>query len=375
MNPALKKYIDEGNELVRSEGITKKEAASRIIEKYKLTVSVNTLRKEISAEYNITDGSALANECDEQGIDIKDVSYYWYKGKRFSINVKNKVPNYFEIKDQIIAEMQAHAPIYPPIQREKIEDGHLMLIDPADVHVGKLCSAFETGEDYNSQIAVKRVKDGVIGILNKTQGWNIDRILYIIGNDKLHIDTPKRTTTSGTPQDTDGQWYDNFLIAKQLDIEIIQMLRIIAPVHVQYDPSNHDWTNGFFLADTIKSWFSKCEDVTFNVGISHRKYYTYGENLIGSTHGDGAKPQDLPLLMAQEAANDWAKCKHRYFYTHHLHHKVSKDYGSVCVETLRSPSGTDSWHHRNGYQHAPKAIEAFIHHKQHGQIARITHLF
>jgi hypothetical protein len=47
----------------------------------------------------------------------------------------------------------------------------------------------------------------------------------------------------------------------------------------------------------------------------------------------------------------------------------------VCVETLRSPSGTDSWHHRNGYQHAPKAVEGYIHDKEHGQIMRITHIF
>ncbi len=44
---------------------------------------------------------------------------------------------------------------------------------------------------------------------------------------------------------------------------------------------------------------------------------------------------------------------------HHVHHKLSKDYQGVTVESLRSASGTDSWHHRNGYQHAPKAIEGF----------------
>jgi hypothetical protein len=48
---------------------------------------------------------------------------------------------------------------------------------------------------------------------------------------------------------------------------------------------------------------------------------------------------------------------------------------SVNVETLRSPSGTDSWHHKAGYQHSPKAIEGFIHSKKDGQVARITHLF
>jgi hypothetical protein len=60
---------------------------------------------------------------------------------------------------------------------------------------------------------------------------------------------------------------------------------------------------------------------------------------------------------------------------HHVHHKLSKDYQGVTVESLRSASGTDSWHHRAGYQYAPKAIEGFIHHKRHGQVARLSHIF
>jgi len=371
-----KDKIDEAVQLCIKQGCSNAEAARFIKEKYDLPDTINALRKRISIRPELEIAkSGLQIACEENGIPIESVGHYWYKGKHYSIHAKNTAPSWDEIKDKIIDEMRDYAPAYPVIIRHKIVDGHLLVIDPADIHIGKLCRAFETGEEYNSQIAVARVKEGVQGILNKTQGWQIEKILYIVGNDKLHIDTPHRTTTSGTPQDTDGMWYDNFLIAKQLDIDIIEILRCVAPVHVQFDPANHDYTNGFFLADTLKSWFSKCEDVTFNVSIAHRKYFTYGENLIGTTHGDGAKVQDLPLLMAQEAPKDWAVCKHRYFYTHHLHHKVSKDYGSVCVETLRSPSGTDSWHHRNGFQHSPKAIEGFIHHKEHGQIARITNLF
>ena len=106
----------------------------------------------------------------------------------------------------------------------------------------------------------------------------------------------------------------------------------------------------------------------------HRKYYTWNNNLIGTTHGDGAKEDLLPLLMAQES-KDWSTTKHRYIYTHHVHHKKSKDYIGVTVESLRSPSGTDGWHHKNGYQHAPKAIEGFIHCPEHGQVARLVHIF
>jgi len=70
------------------------------------------------------------------------------------------------------------------------------VIDPADIHIGKLASAFETGEEYNNQIAVKRVLEGVQGILDKSSSYNIDKILFIGGNDILHIDSPKRMTTS-----------------------------------------------------------------------------------------------------------------------------------------------------------------------------------
>jgi hypothetical protein len=44
---------------------------------------------------------------------------------------------------------------------------------------------------------------------------------------------------------------------------------------------------------------------------------------------------DLPLLMAVEFSKEWASTKHRYIYTHHVHHKTSKDYAGITVESLR----------------------------------------
>jgi len=250
----------------------------------------------------------------------------------------------------------------------------LLVVDPADIHIGKLCEAFDTGEDYNCQIAVQRVREGVQGIIRKAKGFNIDKILFIGGNDILHIDTPTRTTTGGTNQDTDGMWYSNFLTAKKLYVEILEMLLPIADVHFTFNPSNHDYMSGFFLADVIQTWFKDSKNITFDCSISHRKGFLYGKNLIGTTHGDGAKQQDLPLLMAAEFPLEWSQSKHRYVYTHHIHHKSAKDYVGITVESLRSPSGSDSWHHKKGYL-SIKAVEGFIHHKEFGQVARLTHIF
>lgn len=328
----------------------------------------------------INRNSGILEAHQDHGVDHTQSKFLWLKNKNSSIPVQNPFYKKVEekliddLKEELIKDLQKYSPKFPEIKREQSKESNLLVIDPADVHIGKLADAFETGADYNSQIAVQRVREGVQGILDKSSGFNFDKILFVGGNDILHTDTPKRTTTSGTPQDTDGMWYRNFLMAKDLYIEVLEKLISVADVHFVFNPSNHDYINGFFLANVIETYFKNCDNITFDCDISHRKYFKYHNNIIGTTHGDGAKQNDLPLLMATETPF-YSECKKRYIYMHHIHHKTSKDYVGVTVESLRSPSEADSWHHKKGYQHSPVAIEGFIHHKEHGQISRLTHYF
>ena len=376
-NSKWSQYDSEIFELIQS--IESDTQIAKTILKTKSTKSdVDLLRTYVKRYKEKNKG--ILDACTNVGISPESTPMLWLKTKNESVRVTNplyKAPQEFSFETlakEVIEVLKNYVPKYPQLKRVENENKRLFVFDPADIHIGKLCSAFEVGETYNNQIAVQRVLSGCRGILNEIDTTTIDKVLFVIGNDILHIDNTKRTTTSGTPQDTDGMWHSNFLIAKQLYVDIIEILMSIADVHVVYNPSNHDYTNGFFLAQVIETHFRNCENVTFDTTIAHRKYFVYGKNLIGTTHGDGARTENLPLLMANES-KDWSNCKHKYIYTHHLHHKVSKDVMSVCVETLRSPSGTDSWHHRNGYQHAPKAVEGYIHDKEHGQIMRITHIF
>jgi hypothetical protein len=341
-------------------------------------LQLDSLRKYVG---KIRNNQGVLDACDNLGVDPTTAPMIWLKTKTESIRVTNPLfvkaeeKQFSDLTQTLINDLQQYAPKFPKLERIKNKDSYLLVIDPADIHIGKLCSAFESGEDYNNQIAVQRVLEGVKGILQKVSSFNIDKILFIGGNDILHIDSPLRTTTSGTPQDTDGMWHTNFLIAKQLYTDVLELLLGVADVHFTFNPSNHDYTNGFFLAQVIETYFKECKNITFDTSIAHRKGFKYFNNLIGTTHGDGAKQMDLPLLMAVEFPIEWSQTKHRYIYTHHVHHKTSKDYAGITIESLRSPSGTDSWHHRQGYQHSPKAVEAFLHCKINGQIARITHIF
>ena len=334
---------------------------------------------------NINGNTALDIHLKDRGIDKKDVVSvkHWQSmsgGLRFSIVTKEEYGlNEKQIFKKINDYIEGYSPTYAAIKRK--EGKNLFVVNPADIHIGKYANEIETGEEYSCETAVERVIEGLEGLIQKAKGFDIDRVLFCIGNDILHIDNVYSTTTKGTYQDTDGKWWEHYEIGLILYVKCVEMLRHIAPVDVVHSMSNHDYQSGFHLAHTLKSWFRNAKDVTFDISVAPRKYYVYGENFIGLEHGDGAKMDNLPLLMAQEQPQMWAKTKYRYFYLHHIHHKVkhkwldAKDYIGVTVEYMRSPSSADSWHSRKGFTGAPKACEAFVHDKKSGQVARLTHYF
>jgi hypothetical protein len=331
--------------------------------------------------------NAITEQMQDNGIENGKGAVWkhaWLKSKDgASIFVRNmsEVVSFDEMREELMQGLKEYSPKFKKLKRKPVTDPHLLVIDIADLHIGKLAHKEETGEDYNNEVAIQRALDGVDGILQKAKGFAIDKILFVIGNDVLHTDGHTPSTTSGTPQDTTKMWWKNYLEARDLYIRIIETLTLIADVHVVHNPSNHDYVSGFMLADSIYCWFRNHRNITFDVSNNHRKYFKYGQSLIGTSHGDGAKINELPLIMANEALQEWSCTKWRYIYLHHVHHKdlfkfrSAKDYQGCTVEYLRSPSGTDSWHHRNGYTLAPKAIEGFIHSKEFGQVARLTHLF
>ena len=348
----------------------------------------------------------LDNQAEEIGFDAEQVNHYWIKTDKGSFHVrKDTNVDYNELRNKFLEEAADYAPKYLdlPAFDKTITEKNLLVIDIADIHFGKLALSQETGQEYNLDIASARMREGVMRLAYKANGHGIDRIVFVLGNDALHIDSPFRKTTAGTAQDTDGQWWSAYNVAKTCYIAAIEELAKFAPVHLVFNPSNHDYMSGYMLADSVGSWFSKHPNVNVTDGsmsIAHRKYMQYGVNLLGFTHGDGAKENNLPNLMQYEARAVWGKTRFAYWHCHHLHVKDRKFYGKenfriekdhvgvtvinagkgadaangVFVEIVRSPSSADAWHDRNGYT-GNAAVECFLYHETDGQVARFTHYF
>ena len=317
------------------------------------------------------------------GINPDDVKHGWLKTDKSSLFFKNpnfKTEEKNKFAEDLIKELEQYSPKYPTIKHKKSKDGHLLVIDIADLHINKYAEAHLTGADYNSKIAVNRAIAGTKGLIQKASGFNVEKVVFVIGNDVLNTDNLSRSTTKFTPQDTDVNWFKAFNIAKDCYIRCIELCMQVADVDIIHCPSNHDLMTGCLLAETLHAWFRNSKNLTFNISPKYRKYYQFHNSMLEFEHGDKGKMANLPLQMANEEPQMWANTKFRYGYLHHVHHHSShkfqsgKDFTGVNVTYLRSPSSADLWHAESGYDNMV-AVEAFLHSKDLGRVAHLTHYF
>ena len=317
------------------------------------------------------------------GINPDDVKHGWLKTDKSSLFFKNpnfKTEEKNKFAEDLIKELEQYSPTYPTIKHKKSKDGHLLVIDIADLHINKYAEAHLTGADYNSKIAVNRAIEGTKGLIQKASGFNVEKVVFVIGNDVLNTDNLSRSTTKFTPQDTDVNWFKAFNIAKDCYIKCVELCMQVANVDIIHCPSNHDEMSGCLLAQTLQAWFRQSKNLTFNISPKYRKYYQFHNSMLEFEHGHRGKMANLPLQMANEQPQMWASTKFRYAYLHHVHHqdktqfKSGKDFTGCNVTYLRSPSSADLWHAESGYDNMV-AVEAFLHSKDLGRVAHLTHYF
>lgn len=343
--------------------------------------------------------------------DPNSLSHFWKivkdgDGNGYSLFVKNpKNGNNVRIED-LVRETVLDIPTSLadlPKREDPIAGEHLLVIDLADVHFLKLCVKSETGYEYNSEVARNRVVEGTKALLRMAKPWGIGRILFVMGNDSLHVDNPRSTTTSGTFQDTSGTVFQGFMDAGAAIEEAINEASALADVDIIHCMSNHDWLMGWALTQAVAGRLRvnpRVRATEYNISERHRKYYRFERNLFGLSHGDGAKEEKLYGVMVKEAREHISECQNLYWLLHHVHHKIRKSRGEIeflrekdhngmtalisgtpnieghhlNIEYVRSPSPPDGWHDRNGYVNR-QAVECFVYHPTIGQRARFTEWF
>ena len=269
--------------------------------------------------------------------------------------------------------------VYAPPERVSVEDksARLVLVALADLHIGKLAWHEETGQNYDSDIAVAIGRYAYRELLSRVAHTPIDEVVLLMGNDLMHVDNGKNTTNAGTPMDADTRWQRSFRLARDLAIWAVAQYRTLGRVRVVIVPGNHDRERVFYLGEVLQAFFHHDKDVVVQQALATRQYYHWRKVLLGFTHGNKEKLKDLPLLMAAEQPQAWAKARYREWFVGHYHAKGEvvrniQEAMGVRVRILPSLSATDAWHYEQGYVGNLRAAEAYIYHPIHGPETETT---
>jgi len=239
-----------------------------------------------------------------------------------------------------------------------------------DPHFGMLSHKDETKiDDFDSEIAYNIMQSAVDYLV---QGAPASReALFINVGDALHTDdSTNRTRRSGAQLDVASRYYRIIKVFVWSMIHAIERLlkkhKIVTVINAA---GNHDPDSTQWIQLSLSLYFDNNPRVNVVMDPGHYQKYTFGEVLLGVTHGDGAKMDDLPGIMAHLWAKDWGQSRHRHWLTGHIHHKVVKEYTGCRVESFNTMAPSDAWHARSGY-YAAREMHSLIFHKQHGLVAR-----
>lgn len=354
-----------GNELITN--------ADMLLEKAKVDMSVWKMDKKVVNKWDVTMMSKKHGEpIVSQNFQVK----VWLS--------KIRTEDQQKAFDDFLRTIRENAPkfnvnsyVTPRAPQSK---KYLLELSLPDLHIGKLSWEDESGENYDTKIAIERYNESVGKLLDHVRHYKneISEILLPIGNDLFNIDNKNNMTTAGTPQHVDSRWQQMFLKAKGLLIKNINDLMQIAPVKVLMVSGNHDMQTVFYLGSVLEAYYRNTDKVTIDNSPTQRKYHSYGINLIGFTHGNEEKHQELGLIMATEKPMEWAASKCRQFHLGHFHSRKTTKYLDVqefqgfTVRVLPSLSGTDAWHNSKGYMSMKSAV-AYLYDRDNGLVAEFSH--
>jgi hypothetical protein len=300
----------------------------------------------------------------------------------FALDIEPLVPNPLSLSLKSLEKrLEKYAP-KPTVDFSNISPLRdlLMEIDLFDTHIGKLAWGKEIDRpDYNLDEGSDIFIRGAEQLLSEVDPERIAKFVIPIGNDFYHIENYKGLTSgAGHILDVDSRLPKILEVGEMAAVKVIDMLQKIAPVDVLWVPGNHDRETSYGLCRTLRAWFKDIPHVEVDVSPTQRKYFRWGNILIGETHGDKEKPNSLPGIMLQERKKEMAECKYCEWRIGHLHKKEEfvfrpyETHAGVVIRRISALSQIDAWHYEMGHIDANRIAEAFLCHKKRGVI---NHLY
>jgi UDP-2,3-diacylglucosamine pyrophosphatase LpxH len=324
-------------------------------------------RKGYSPEHDMT-------KTVPDGFMVKGVStYYDQEGKPRGQWVKSSadMDRQAELMRIAVAALSEEVKgLAKPVKEPAKASSDLLCVYPmGDPHFGLYAWAKECGDNFDLNEA-RRLTLGAVDRLVASSPAADTALLLLLG-DIFHANDQTNQTPAHKHQlDVDSR----FVHVLQVGIEtfrhaIRRLLEKHQRVVVRCCPGNHDPQAVWALAFTLAAYFDNEPRVEIDLSPAAHWFFRFGKVLIGSTHGDKSKAEQLLGVMAADRAQDWGLTKHRHWYCGHVHHSSVKEYPGVTVETFRTLAASDAYAAGHGYR-AGRDMRLIVLHSEHGEIER-----
>lgn len=191
-------------------------------------------------------------------------------------------------------------------------------------------------------------------LMNRSAGYYIDNLFYVVGGDLINMDTFHGTTTKGTPVDNSATATDTFMKAFDcLHWGINYIKQFCKTLTIVYIPGNHDRLTSFHLAFALSKTI-ECDQIVWDVAYKERKVHVWEGNFNAFEHGDSPS-KNTPLVYASEFPSMWGRTAYRTLFTGHFHQNKKVEYITTSEnvgfvhKTLPSLSKSDYYHYHKKY--------------------------
>jgi len=256
--------------------------------------------------------------------------------------------------------------------RHAVSADTLAVYPVGDHHVGMLAWSEETGgESYDLARSEQLLADASQRLIEVCPPSEQALIAFL--GDFLHYDSYAAVTPAhNNLLDADGRFPKMVRTAVRMVRHMISAaLARHQNVRVIFEKGNHDPATAAFMTVLLGVLYENEPRVSVDTSPQHFHYFEFGRVLIGTHHGDKAKPQQLPAIMATDMAEAWGRTSYRVWLTGHVHHEAVKEYPGCHVETLGVLPPADAYAASNGYR-SRQSMKAIVFHREHGEVERHT---
>ena len=202
-------------------------------------------------EKNINSWPTVTKVKDAKGAERTEQTWNW----QVKLKLRRKAP---KLVQEGIKELLNDLPKmdHKSVNRSSIKDPHMLELSVMDHHFGKLSWKEDIEESWDLKIAKQVFLNAVDDLLERSKGFNFNKIIIPLGNDFFQANNWMGTTAKGTVvESVDDRMPKIFRLGCEVMTQVIYKCRRLADVECIWVPGNHDPETSWYLMEWLDAWF------------------------------------------------------------------------------------------------------------------------